>query len=100
VETCPASTLKRLGLPHQKYKQPAGGALTAERWRNRWSIVDGLGQFVSMSRRNRRTMMENPGGDALDAVIAAVGALQAWEKTDHRAVARHPRYRREGRLFF
>jgi hypothetical protein len=27
VETCPSSTLKRLGLPHQNYKQPAGGPL-------------------------------------------------------------------------
>ena len=26
VEACPASTLKRLGLPHQNYKQPEGGA--------------------------------------------------------------------------
>ena len=35
VEACPASTLKRLGLPHQNYKQPAGGPLTPKRRRTR-----------------------------------------------------------------
>jgi hypothetical protein len=44
-------------------------------------------------------MMRNGGGDALDAVLAALGAAQAWQAADHRAIARHPRYRREGRLF-
>jgi hypothetical protein len=43
--------------------------------------------------------MRNGGGDALDAVIAAVGALRAWEAADHRHIARHARYRREGLLF-
>ena len=41
-------------------------------------------------------MMRNGGGDALDAVIAALGGVQAWHAADHRDVARHPR---EGRLF-
>jgi hypothetical protein len=100
VETCPASTLKRLGLPHQMYKQPSGGPLTPRRWRNRWTILHHLGERVRVGRRDRGTMMRNPGGDALDALIAALGALQAWESADHRAIARHPRYRREGRLFF
>ena len=44
-------------------------------------------------------MMRNPGGDAIDAVLAAVGAAQAWHITDHTAVARHPRYPREGMLY-
>src|SRR5205823_5434708 len=35
VEACPASTLKRLGLPHQNYKQPQGGPLTPRRLRTR-----------------------------------------------------------------
>jgi hypothetical protein len=43
--------------------------------------------------------MRNGGGDALDAVIAAVGAAQAWHLADHPAIARHPRYPREGRLY-
>ena len=44
--------------------------------------------------------MRNGGGDALDAVLAAVGARHAWHAADHRAVARHPRYPREGMLFW
>ncbi len=36
--------------------------------------------------------------DALDAVIADVGAAQAVAAADHRAIARHPRYPREGHL--
>ena len=49
--------------------------------------------------RERRVMMRNPGGDALDAVIAAVGTARAVETADHSAIARHPRYPREGYLF-
>ena len=49
--------------------------------------------------RQRRVIMRNPGGDALDAVIAAIGAGQAWDTADHEHIARHPRYRREGRLY-
>jgi hypothetical protein len=44
-------------------------------------------------------MMRNGGGDALDAVVAAVGVAHAWEAADHEHIARHPRYPREGRLF-
>lgn len=99
VEACPASTLKRLGLPHQNYKQVEGGPLLAKRRRNRHRILDGLARHVRIGEAQRRVIMRNGGGDALDAVIAAVGALQAWRECDHRAVARHPRYPREGRLF-
>ena len=99
VEACPSSTLKRLGLPHQNYKQPAGGPLAAKRLRTRRVMLDALAGHVRFDERQRRTMMRNPGGDAIDAVIAAVGGLQAWRLTDHRAVARHPRYPREGLLY-
>ena len=44
-------------------------------------------------------MMRNPGGDAMDAAIAAVGAWQRWTTADHAAIRRHPRYRFEGYLF-
>ena len=99
VEACPSSTLKRLGLPHQNYKQPAGGPLTARRRRVRREIVDAICGAVRVDDRRRRTMMRNPGGDAIDAVLAAVGGAQSWHLTDHRAVARHSRYRREGFLY-
>jgi len=99
VEACPASTLKRLALPHQNYKQPEGGRLTAKRLRTRREILSGLAQHIAFDDRQRRVMMRNGGGDALDAVIAALGAAKAWLVADHEGIARHPRYPREGRLY-
>jgi hypothetical protein len=99
VEACPASTLKRLGLPHQNYKQPQGGPLTRKRRLTRRAILDSLSGLVEFDERQRRVLMRNPGGDALDAVLAAVGASRAWPAANHWRVARHPRYPREGRLY-
>jgi hypothetical protein len=99
VEACPASTLKRLGLPHQNYKQPEGGALTPKRLRTRRAILEGLGGYVVINDTDRRRIMRNGGGDALDAVLAAVGAARAWRASDHSLIARHRRYPREGRLY-
>ena len=99
VEACPASTLKRLGLPHQNYKQPEGRPLTPKRRRTRRHILDGLARLVALADTDRRRIMRNGGGDALDAVLAALGAINSWGSTDHPAVARHVRYPREGRLY-
>lgn len=99
VEACPGSTLKRLGLPHQRYKQPAGGRLTPVRQRTRATILAGLAPLLSITRAQRGTIMRNGGGDALDAVVAAVGAWHRWRDVDLLAVARHPRYPREGMVF-
>jgi hypothetical protein len=99
VEACPGSTLKRLGLPHQNYKQPAGGALTRLRLRTRHAILAGIEPFATLEVRHRRRVLRNPGGDALDAVIAAIGAWQAWTRVDPHSVLRHPRYQREGLLY-
>jgi hypothetical protein len=99
VEACPSSTLKRLGLPHQNYKQPQGGPLTARRRRTRRALLDGLAGYVAIGEGHRRVLMGDGGGDALDAVVAAAGAAQAWPAADHRRIARHPRYVREGRLY-
>jgi hypothetical protein len=99
VEACPASTLKRLALPHQNYKQPEGGRLTAKRLRTRREILSGLAKYVAFNDRQRRVMMRNGGGDAMDAVIASLGAAKAWLVADHEVIARHPRYPREGRLY-
>lgn len=43
--------------------------------------------------------MRNGGGDALDAVLAALGGALSWRSSDHAAIARHRRYPREGRLY-
>ena len=100
VETCQASTLKRLGLPHQNYKQPEGGPLLPRRRRTRVAILAGLATRVAIPAPLRRRIMRDPGGDALDAVIAAAGAHEAYRRTDHAAVARDERFRREGYQYF
>lgn len=97
VETCPGSTLKRWGLPHQRYKQPEGGALSAVRRRTRRAIVDGVRARVAMDDAFVRRVMRDPGGDALDAVIAAVGGWEGVCEAEHAAGGR---YGREGRLFY
>ena len=99
VEACPASTLKRLGLPHQNYKQPEGGPLLPKRRRTRRTILGGLAAHVRVEDFERRRVMRNGGGDALDAVLAALGAARAWAESDHGLIARHPRYPHEGRLY-
>jgi Protein of unknown function (DUF429) len=99
VECCPSSVLRKLGLPHQNYKQPAGGPLIRRRLHTRRAILAGLAPHVAIGDAHGRVIMRNGGGDALDAVIAAVGAAQAFAAADHRHIARHPRYRREGRMY-
>lgn len=99
VEACPGSTLKRWGVPHNNYKQPAGGPLTPKRRTNRRLILERLRSVVTIDDRWVRIIQRNPGGDALDAVIAAVGTWEAWRTTDFSAVRAHPRYRLEGRVF-
>ena len=99
VEACPSSTLKRLGWPHQNYKQPAGGPLTPKRRRTRRVIVDALCDRVAVPDTLRRRMTRNPGGDAIDAVLAAMGVWDGWRAADLQAVADHPRYAREGLIF-
>lgn len=99
IECCPSSVLKRLGLPHQNYKQPAGGPLTRKRRLTRRAILGAVEGMVKIGDRERRVMMRNPGADALDAVIAAAGAARAIAAADHAAIAKHPRYPREGHLF-
>ncbi len=80
VEACPASTLKRMGLPFQNYKEPGGGRLAANRLRPRWDILDGLAAHVTITKAQRKGIMENGGGDALDAIIAGVGAADAMKR--------------------
>ncbi|HEX7127446.1 MAG TPA: DUF429 domain-containing protein [Thermodesulfobacteriota bacterium] len=99
VETCPSSTLKRLGLPHHTYKQPEGGPLTGRRRRTRQAILEGLGPYVEIGATDRARIMRDGGGDALDAVIAAAGVADAWRSAPHEGIAGDARVRREGFLY-
>jgi hypothetical protein len=58
-----------------------------------------LKPFVEIAPAHRRRIARDPGGDALDAIIAAVGAVLVWRTMDHDAVARCSRTRREGYLY-
>jgi hypothetical protein len=51
------------------------------------------------ARTSRGVVMRDLGGDALDAVIAAGGALRGVTAADHAAIARHERYPHEGYMF-
>jgi hypothetical protein len=99
VEACPSSTLKKLSLPHHNYKQPLGGPLTHKRRRTRRVIVGRLAELIEVSPGDVLRIMRDPGGDALDAVIAAVGAAHAWERLEHGAIAKDARRRREGWIY-
>lgn len=76
VETCPASSLKQLGLydVHSGYKG-AG----AEPCGKREQIIDTLVDMglVAVSSALRSDIVADRGGDALDSVIAALGAIAA-----------------------
>lgn len=99
AEACPGSTLKRLALPHSRYKQAKPGRVAARFIKTRKTILAGIEPFVEIDETSRRTMLNNPGGDALDAVLAAVGVWSAWKSLDVAAIAAHARYRHEGLVF-
>ena len=99
VEACPSSTLKRLGLPHRMYKQAGVKPLTAEKIAVRKTILATVEKIVEVTAAQRKVMLANPGGDALDSLLAAVGVFQVTMQDDHQVIAKHPRYRREGRVY-
>lgn len=74
LETCPASALLHLGL-----REPYKGRDAARR-AGRKRILDaliGCGWLAPPDRRLRTVMLEDDGGDALDAAIAAAVAARA-----------------------
>ena len=99
IEACPGSTLKKWAAPHNNYKQPAGGPLEPKRLRNRRLILDAIKGRITLDDATVRKIQRNGGGDALDAVLAAVGGWESWQATDPAALAAHRRYAREGRIF-
>lgn len=99
VEACPSSTLKRLRLPHQRYKQSGGKPPEALHRKTRRVILKELSKIVEISDHRRRVIMNDSGGDALDAVLAGLGGWLDWERVNHRAIASHSRYPIEGRVY-
>lgn len=60
------------------------------------AILAGLAGLVEMGGTERLQIMRDGGADALDAVLARVGAWRYWREYDHAAIGRRPRYSREG----
>ncbi len=74
MEICPASSLKSIGLyPSYKGREP-------KHRKSRQHILDGLidrGVLAAPDRKMRALLLDNTGGDALDAVIGAIAAGRA-----------------------
>jgi hypothetical protein len=99
AEACPGSTLKRLGLPHSRYKQSKPGRVAIKYKRVREVMLEGLAPLIDIDETHRKTMLNNPGGDALDAAIAAVGTWDAYRRLDAKVIASHARYTLEGLVY-
>jgi hypothetical protein len=93
LEVCPASTLKRAGL-----SRPYKGRTTAHR-AARAAILAALaaGMDLEVPAGIRRRAIADPGGDALDALIAALATARAVRAPDFPGA--DPRYALEGRVY-
>lgn len=98
LEVCPASTLKRLKLA-KSYK---GRSQQNENARH--MIVDALREhdlLVVPSSGRVAAMVEDPGGDALDAVVAAIATARAvGDRQFPRTTPWHEDYRHEAVVWF
>lgn len=92
IEVCAACTLKSIKL-YPSYKGSG-----AKPRRARQSILDGLidrGALAAPSRRMRSILLDNEGGDALDAAIGAIATARADLSQDADSYQRL-----EGRVYF
>ena len=94
AETCPASLLKRLGL-YGSYKG-RGPALRGSRIKLLNTIINN-GLLNRPDRAVWERIAHDPGGDALDSVLAAIAAANLPRACK---VARDPVERIEGRIYF
>jgi hypothetical protein len=97
VEICPASFLKRVRL-YEPYKGRAAAhrAMRAEILRR--LVADRL--LASPAPALERTLVDDPGGDALDAVIAAVATWRNWRDGVFDERPRTATEALEGRVYF
>ena len=96
IETCTTAALKSWGLPCKRYKEPTAATVSAVGKAVRREILRGLAGSVIVPPAIRRVIMADPGGDALDALVAAVAAARAWTTADHPAKTPSRTARREG----
>lgn len=78
IEVYPAGTLRRLGTVDTTYKDGADGAAAKRREiLDRLSAADTGKIAVELPASVRKIAVEEPGGDALDSVVAAVATARA-----------------------
>jgi hypothetical protein len=96
LETCPASSLKALGL-YKKHSSYKGRTDTCREARS--SLLSALLQrrIVTIGPDLRARIVDDSGGDGLDAVIAALGAVAALPQIASRVGRKH---KREGWVYY
>ncbi len=99
AEACPGSTLRRLKLPFNNYKQIGGATLDDKRRSTRKKILAGIREWIEIDARFVGVTTKNLGGDALDAIIAAVGVWRAWKGGAVAQILNCTRASREGFVF-
>ncbi len=95
AEVCPASTLARLGLSGSyKGREPAMRS-------TREQILDGLVErrLLAIEHTERRTAVENRGGDAIDAILATLAAATVPQEPPERIRASRREYATEGYVY-
>ncbi|MEL6365501.1 MAG: hypothetical protein AAFR11_11755 [Pseudomonadota bacterium] len=93
IEACPASALKARGLYHPYKGDPRSEVLRAARS----SVLDDLAGRLDLPDAVRRAALDNPGGDALDALLC----LDISARADPaQFTPRSDVEQREGRVYF
>ncbi len=96
LETCPASLLKRLGM-YASYK----GRGTRYR-HQRKTIVAALGKrnLLGLSEEGANVIVDDPGGDAVDAVLAGIATAGAVTHPDFPRIAWRDEYALEACVYY
>ncbi len=97
MEVCPASVLKALDYPARGYK--GAGEQTATQRRAIVSRLVDDGLVRPLSRALRERIVADADGDAVDAVLAAVGAWRGYRDYDHAKLRADPHYGVEGFVY-
>ena len=101
LEVCPASTLKRMKL-YRPYKGTNKDIKDIDKKKNRKYIlgkIENTGLIKIRSSALRATIIDNPGGDALDSVIAALATFRALLNLARSSVPKTTPYMLEGYVY-
>lgn len=77
LEICPASTLRHLGRNRMYHGYKGRTGKHAEARRKLLTTLDREGEPISLTPRVRSAIVADPGGDALDAILAALATHRA-----------------------